>query len=109
MAVKKKGLSRGFPQASGKQLPKALAASHPEDSLGSDPVNHPSHYHQGKVECIDALESCLESLTGFEGFCTGNAMKYLWRGKHKGAWRDDLSKAAWYIKRLQDHMKEREN
>lgn len=106
MATKKKGLSRGFPKAAGKEVPKALLGENPEDSLGIDPVNHPSHY-QGKVECIDALEACLEGLTGFEGFCTGNTMKYLWRWKRKGSGQDDLSKAAWYIERLKDHVQER--
>lgn len=78
----------------------------PLEEAHTDPVNHPSHY-QGKVECIDALESCLEGMTGFESFCTGNAMKYLWRWKRKGYELDDLSKAAWYIERLKKHVTER--
>lgn len=38
-------------------------------------VNHPSHYNQGKIECIDAMESAY----GTEAvimFCMCNAFKY---------------------------------
>lgn len=64
----------------------------------SDPIN-PDHYKQGKVECIDCIESATSSLTGFEGFCTGNAIKYLYRWKQKGG-RQDLEKSRWYINRM---------
>jgi hypothetical protein len=65
----------------------------------SDPVNHPSHYTSGKVECIDAIEAATASLVGVEAFCTGNAIKYLWRWKMKNGI-EDLKKARWYIDRL---------
>lgn len=64
-----------------------------------DKVNHPSHYTTGKIECIDAIESAAEGLDGFEGYCIGNAMKYLWRWKKKGGI-EDLQKSDWYIRRL---------
>lgn len=64
-----------------------------------DKVNHPAHYTGGKVECIDAIEAATKDLTGFEGLCTGNAIKYLWRWKHKNG-AEDLRKAKWYIDRL---------
>lgn len=64
----------------------------------SDPIN-PDHYKQGEVECIDCIESATSSLTGFEGFCTGNAIKYLYRWKQKGG-RQDLEKSRWYINRM---------
>lgn len=60
---------------------------------------NPSHYKQGEVECIDALESATMNLRGIEAVCTANAIKYLWRWKEKGG-RDDLHKAQWYIARL---------
>lgn len=63
-----------------------------------DPVNKPSHY-QGKVECIDAIESAIEGLSGMEAMCTGNAIKYLYRWKEKGGV-EDLNKAIWYIKKM---------
>lgn len=65
----------------------------------SDKVNHPTHYTQGKVECIDALESAVIGLTGFEAVCTANAIKYLWRWKHKNGV-EDLKKAIFYINKL---------
>jgi hypothetical protein len=64
-----------------------------------DTVNHPAHYNAGPVECIDAIQSATTGLSGFEGFCTGCAMKYLWRWKHKGGV-TDLQKAKWYIDKL---------
>jgi hypothetical protein len=78
----------------------------PEDTsveigTGDDPVNHPSHYTAGKVECIDALEAATVNLTGIEAVCTANAIKYLWRWKQKNGV-EDLKKAKWYIDRLID-------
>ena len=61
-------------------------------------VNHPPHY-QGKVECIEALESAVEGLQGQEAFCSANAIKYLWRWKRKNG-HEDLRKAIWYIERI---------
>ena len=64
-----------------------------------DLVNRPPHYTMGGVECIDAIKAATAGLTGFEGYCTGNALKYLWRWKHKNGV-EDLRKAQWYINRL---------
>ncbi len=63
-----------------------------------DKVNHPAHYTQGRIECISAIK---ESLTPeeFRGYCKGNALKYIWREKHKNG-KEDLKKAAWYLARL---------
>ena len=63
------------------------------------PVNHPSHYNQGGIECIDAIKAATANLTGEEAFCTGNALKYLWRWKEKNGI-EDLDKAIWYINRI---------
>ena len=65
----------------------------------NETVSHPSHYCQGKVECIDALEAATTGLRGIEAVCTANAIKYLWRWKHKNGV-TDLHKAQWYIDRL---------
>ena len=67
----------------------------------SNNVDHPSHYNNGGIECIDAIESATEGLTGLEAFCTGNAIKYLWRWKHKNGI-EDLDKAIWYINKLKE-------
>lgn len=68
-----------------------------------DKVNHPAHYTGGNVECIDAIESATVNLTGIEAVCTGNAIKYLWRWKHKNG-AEDLHKAKWYINRLIENL-----
>lgn len=64
-----------------------------------DMVNHPTHYTGGKIECIDALESAVTDLIGIEAVCTANAIKYLWRWKHKNG-KQDLQKSIWYINKL---------
>lgn len=64
-----------------------------------DNVNHPAHYTGGGIECIDALEAAAAGLTGIEAVCTANAIKYLWRWKHKNGI-EDLRKAIWYINRI---------
>lgn len=65
----------------------------------ADMVNHPSHYTQGGIECVDALEAATINLKGIEAVCTANAIKYLWRWKEKGGI-EDLEKSKWYIDRL---------
>ena len=75
------------------------AASEPGKEQGCDNVNHPEHYTQGKVECIDALAAATINLQGIEAVCTANAIKYLWRWKQKNGV-EDLKKAKWYIDKL---------
>lgn len=62
-----------------------------------DPVN-PDHYRTGGIECIDALRSVM-SPEEFEGFCRGNAIKYLWRCREKGGI-EDVKKAIWYLRMM---------
>lgn len=69
----------------------------------TDNVNHPAHYTQGGVECIDALAAAVINLQGLEAVCTANAIKYLWRWKEKNGV-EDLRKAKWYIDKLIDKM-----
>lgn len=59
----------------------------------SDPVNRPHHYtsHPSGIECIQVVEHM--------DFCTGNAVKYLWRAGLKRDKIQDLEKAKWYIER----------
>lgn len=69
-----------------------------------DMVNHPPHYNAGGVECIEAIKAACTGLNGFEGYCTGNSIKYLWRWKHKNKVQD-LEKAIWYINKLAKEIK----
>lgn len=66
---------------------------------GKDEINHPTHYTQGEVECIDAIKAAVKGLNGIEAVCVANAMKYLWRWKRKNG-RKDIEKARWYIDKL---------
>ena len=72
--------------------------SYPIENEDHDNINSPSHY-QGKVECIDCIESATDGLNGIEAFCTGNAIKYLYRWKKKNGI-EDLKKAKWYIDKI---------
>lgn len=65
----------------------------------NDKVNHPSHYTQGCIECIDAIKAAVIGLNGIEAVCTGNILKYLWRWKFKNGL-EDLKKARWYLDKL---------
>ena len=69
-------------------------------TVNDDPVNSPSHYNNGKIECIDAMESML-SKEEFIGYLRGNAFKYQWRFLYKGKAQEDLKKAQWYLNKLQ--------
>ena len=60
-------------------------------------VEHPSYYNQGKIEVIDFIED-----QGFgEGFCLGNALKYICRAGRKdpNKLHEDIQKAIWYLER----------
>lgn len=60
-----------------------------------DNVNHPSHYTSGHIECIDAIRAALTD-EEYRGYCKGNAMKYIWRERHKGQ-DESLEKGNWYL------------
>ena len=61
----------------------------------SDTVMHPSHYCQGGIECIKAIEASMTP-EEFQGYCKGNVMKYIWRFREKNGL-EDLKKAQVYL------------
>jgi hypothetical protein len=63
-----------------------------------DYINHPAHYTAGTIEVIDYLQDKMLPEM-FEGFCIGNALKYLSRYRFKGG-TEDLKKAEWYLSRI---------
>lgn len=63
-----------------------------------DVVNHPSHYTQSGIECIDAIKAALGE-EQYEGYLRGACIKYLWRYKMKSGV-ESLKKSEWYLKRL---------
>lgn len=64
-----------------------------------DPVNHPVHYNQGGIECIDAIKAATVGKKGIEAVCVGNIIKYLFRYETKNGI-EDVRKAKWYVDRL---------
>ena len=64
-----------------------------------DMVNHPPHYTQGTVECIDAMASALGP-DGFISYLRGACIKYAWRMAHKATPLEDAKKLGWYAARL---------
>jgi hypothetical protein len=77
--------------------------------MNKDNIN-PSHYKNGKVEAIDAIESATVNKKGLEAVCVANVIKYLWRYEDKNGI-EDIKKAQWYINKLITHYNEniREN
>lgn len=73
-----------------------------------DMVNHPSHYTQGGIECIDTIKAATVGKVGIEAFCVGNAIKYLFRYEEKNGI-EDVEKAKWYIDRLIKELKSRDD
>jgi hypothetical protein len=65
----------------------------------SDNVNHPAHYQTyiDGLETIDIIYAVLGP-ERFEGYCRGNALKYLARADDKGNTIEDLEKAIVYLK-----------
>lgn len=63
----------------------------------TDMINSPPHYTQGKVECIDAMESAFgrEELATY---CKIAAFKYIWREETKNG-TEDVKKAIWYLQK----------
>ena len=68
------------------------------ENVHVDMVNEPPHYKQGDIECIDAIKAALTP-DEWRGYCKGNAIKYIWRERHKGG-DESLQKADWYLNRL---------
>lgn len=75
----------------------------------NDPVNHPSHYTAGKIETIDYLVDVL----GVEGaihYCHGNVIKYTGSRLHnKKNPIQDAQKAVWYMNKMIELMKVKDN
>ena len=77
-------------------VPWATKPYSPELKL--DFVNHPPHYTDGGIECIEAIEAQLTT-EEYRGYLKGNCAKYIWRERHKGG-TESLKKARFYLDRL---------
>jgi hypothetical protein len=67
----------------------------------SDPVNSPSHYRLGGIEVIEAIEAWQLD------YHRGNVVKYVARAGKKDPTkeREDLEKAAFYLNRAINRLK----
>jgi len=72
-----------------------------------DVVNKPKHYTQGKVECIDAIESATTNLVGIMAVCVANVIKYVWRFALKNGI-EDLDKADFYLQKLRQKVRKKQ-
>jgi len=89
-----------FSDCPGGVCPVPWATDTSGDDIKEDLVNHPSHYTDGNIECIEAIEAQLTP-EEYRGYLKGNVAKYLWREKYKGGVQS-LQKAQWYLTRLVD-------
>lgn len=67
----------------------------------NDAVNHPAHYNDYDVECIEMMRR----IWGDEEvriFCKLNAFKYRMRLGHKDAMQQDFDKEQWYIRKANE-------
>ena len=66
-----------------------------------DVINHPPHYTQGEIECIEVIKYINDKLNmkGYQGYCLGNFIKYIWRCNYKNGW-EDINKAIFYLDEL---------
>ncbi len=63
-------------------------------------VNHPPHYNQGGIECIDAMVAAYGK-EATKHFCMCNAFKYVWRSQDKNGI-EDIDKAIWYLNKVKE-------
>lgn len=64
-------------------------------------VEHPQHYNQGGIECIDAANAMISGYTdAIDASLSWQVIKYLWRHPFKAKPIEDLKKCQWYLDRL---------
>jgi len=67
-------------------------------TAANDNVNNPSHYGQGRIECIEYIKDFLTD-EEYIGYLRGNIAKYQHRWRYKNGL-EDLKKANWYLQAL---------
>lgn len=87
-------------------IPKPVLGHRPAEN---DMVNHPFHYVQGGIECIDALTAMITPYNDpNDAALSWQVVKYIWRHPFKSKPLEDLQKAEFYIKRLIKLYEEKE-
>lgn len=77
--------------------PKATETSEPPKE---DVVNHPNHYTNGGMECIDEM-ILIFGKEATMNFCLCNAWKYRRRALYKNQ-EEDMQKSHWYINKYKE-------
>ena len=71
----------------------------------TEPVHHPNHYTWRGEECLTIISAMTDGSDGYEGYCIGNIIKYLYRYPRKGDMVQDLEKAREYMDMLIRYFK----
>ena len=71
-----------------------------QEKNNQDMINHPTHYTNGSMECIDEMRMIFGN-EAVMNFCLCNAWKYRYRALHKNG-EEDLKKADWYIAKYKE-------
>lgn len=69
-----------------------------------DVVNHPNHYTNGEIECIDEMIQVFGKQAVMD-FCLCNVWKYRYRAFAKNG-QEDIAKSNWYMKKYLELKKE---
>ena len=70
------------------------------NEVATNAVNHPSHYNQSGMECIDEMV-LIFGREATKHFCLLNAWKYRARAMYKNG-QEDMDKANWYIAKYKE-------
>lgn len=74
------------------------------NQITDDTVNHPSHYTNGGMECIDEM-ILVFGKEAVANFCVCNAWKYRRRALYKNG-EEDIQKSHWYLNKYKELMDE---
>lgn len=80
-----------------------------EVTQAENAVEHPTHYCQGSIECIDALNAMVEGWDDpVAAVLAWQTVKYIWRHPFKGKPLEDIRKAQFYLARMEERYLESE-
>lgn len=72
-------------------------------------VDHPQHYNNSSIECIDALNAMVEPFEdSVDASLSWQVVKYIWRHPFKENSIQDVKKAIWYANELLKYLEHKE-
>lgn len=71
------------------------------NTCNKEMVNHPEHYNQGDIECIDAMIAA-KGIDAVKAFCDCSVFKYEWRLGHKDDVAQEIDKMIWYLNKYKE-------